>query len=181
MPKSLKEMAIEVEAYQKEKGWDRPRALAVSMALLHEEAAEAGHAWREWGLEDMTTGSAEKPGGDWRAKPQGVGSEFADVFIRLLDADNRHDMLLAEYLEDDPEIFDLDEEFMVNVNTLHGLIADVMRSAEMSGESPRAAFAAVLLFLRQFARASGVNLAAEYERKMAYNRLRGYRHGGRRV
>ena len=182
MPKSLKAMGAEVAAYQREKGWDQPRTLAVSLALLHEEVSEAGHAWREWGLADHTVGTtAERPEGHWRAKPEGVGSEFADIFIRLLDADNRYDMLLAEYLEEDPEIFDLDVEFMVNINTLHDLLSHVSWASETSGASPRSEFAAVLSFLRQLARQSGVSLTAEYERKMAYNRTREYRHGGRRV
>jgi NTP pyrophosphatase (non-canonical NTP hydrolase) len=179
---TLKEMGAEVAAYQTEKGWDRPRSLAVSMALLHEEVAEAGHAWREWGLEDRTLGvSPERPQGHWHAKPEGVGSEFADILIRLLDTDNRHDMLLAEYLEDDPEVFDLDDEFMVNVNTLHGLLAHVTWAFETSGASPRAEFAAVLSFLHQLARECGINLVAEYQRKMAFNHTRERRHGGRRV
>lgn len=181
MPRSLKEMGAEVAAYQTEKGWDQPRSLAVSLALLHEEVSEAGHAWREHGLADMTVGSADKPGGGRGAKPQGVGSEFADIFIRLLDADNRHGMLLAEYLEADPEVHAVPAEFMASVNILHDLLSHVSWAYEVSGENPRAEFAQVLSFLRQLARQCGINLVAEYERKMQYNYTRDYRHGGRRV
>ena len=46
------------------------------IALLHSEASEALEAYRARGLE-----SWDGPGG----KPEGVASEFADVFIRLLD------------------------------------------------------------------------------------------------
>lgn len=181
MPVStLEEMKAEVAAYQTEKGWNQPRSLAVSLALLHEEVSEAGHAWREWGLEDTTKGAGSATGRA-QAKPEGVGSEFADIFIRLLDTDNRHDMLLTEYLEADPEIFELDEEFLVNINTLHGLLVRVTWAFETSGESPRTAFAAVLSFLRQLARKSGISLAFEYRRKMDYNYTRDFRHGGRKV
>jgi NTP pyrophosphatase (non-canonical NTP hydrolase) len=184
MPKSLKQMEDEVEAYCRQKGWyDQPVRFEQAMALLHEETAEAGHAWREWGLEDHTLGvTAENPrGGGYSAKPQGVGSEFADVLIRMLDDDRRFGLMLAEYLEDDPEIFKLDEEFLVNINTLHGLIAQVTTAWATSGECQFTAFAVVLSFLRQLARQSGINLVAEYERKMDYNHTREYRHGGRRA
>jgi NTP pyrophosphatase (non-canonical NTP hydrolase) len=183
MPKSLKQMEDEVEAYCRQKGWyDKPVPFAQAMALLHEEAAEAGRAWRDWGLEDRTVGvSPAHPEGDWRSKPQGVGSEFADVLIRMLDDDRRYGLLLAEYLEDDPEVFELDEEFLVNINTLHFLISQVNFALETSGQSPHAEFAAVLSFLRQLARKCGINLTFEYERKMAHNRNREYRHGGRRA
>jgi NTP pyrophosphatase (non-canonical NTP hydrolase) len=46
-------------------------------------------AWRRWGAEDAT-----EPGG----KPEGIGSEFADVFIRLIDYCSRFGVSLeAEY------------------------------------------------------------------------------------
>lgn len=121
-PKSLAQMAAEVDAYCEGKGW---RAEGVTflegMALLHSEVSEAVEAWRRWGTGDATyhvsahnrvTG---QPNPD-PLKPEGVGSEFADVLIRLLD---------------DCALF-------------------------------------------------GIDLEAEYERKMAYNRTRPHRHGGKR-
>ena len=46
-----------------------------AMALLHSEVSEALDAYRVSGVDDQTTSG----------KPEGVGSEFADVLIRLLD------------------------------------------------------------------------------------------------
>ena len=78
--KSLKEMQAEVLAVNLEKGWRGPDVKEVSfgeaMALLHSEVSEALEAYRSHGTEDFT-----REGG----KPEGVGSEFADVLIRLLD------------------------------------------------------------------------------------------------
>ena len=116
--KSLTQMTEEVVANNREKGWhDNPPSLPECMMMLVTEAAEAVEAWRIWGIEDGTAGSAVNPGGDKGAKPEGVGSELADILIRLLD---------------DCYLF-------------------------------------------------GVDLESEFNRKMAYNRMRPFRHGGKRI
>lgn len=76
MSKSLNEMMAEVVAFEHEKGW-RPNdnRILESLALLHSEISEALEAVREgdWGSFRESDG-----------KPEGVNSELADVFIRLL-------------------------------------------------------------------------------------------------
>jgi len=108
--KSLREMQAEILAVNIEKGWRGPDVNEVSfgeaMALLHSEVSEALEAYRTHGTADFTRADG---------KPEGVGSEFADVLIRLLD---------------DCDMFDID-------------------------------------------------LEAEYERKIAFNRTRPFRHGGK--
>lgn len=117
-PKSLEEMAAEVQEVNKALGWhDDGRTFGDDIALLHSEVSEALEAFREHGLEDYTNPRIYLPGGQLGPlpKPEGVGSEFADLLIRLLDVSARR----------------------------------------------------------------GVDLRAEYERKVAYNRTRPYRHGGK--
>lgn len=95
-------------------GWyDSERSFGDCIALLHSEVSEAYEAYRVNGVDDMTDTSSERA----VPKPEGVGSEFADIFIRLLDTSRRHN----------------------------------------------------------------VDLLAEVRRKNAFNRTRGYRHGGKRV
>lgn len=78
--KSLEDMMHEVYAVNVEKGWRGADVKEVSfgeaMALLHSEVSEALEAYRTHGVEDFTREDG---------KPEGVGSEFADVLIRLLD------------------------------------------------------------------------------------------------
>jgi NTP pyrophosphatase (non-canonical NTP hydrolase) len=112
--KYIRQMQKEVREVNIRMGWyEKPVPFLQAMMLLVTEVAEAAEAWRQWGTDDQTPNvnrqQIKKP------KPEGVGSEFADIFIRLLD---------------DCERFDID-------------------------------------------------LEAEYERKMAFNRQREYRHGGK--
>jgi NTP pyrophosphatase (non-canonical NTP hydrolase) len=106
MSKSLKEMAAEVHENNVAKGWyNEQRSFGEMIALLHSEASEALEAYREWGLTDMTgTGPSLSKGimdpdtNTCVPKPEGVGSEYADVLIRLLDDAYRNGINLeAEY------------------------------------------------------------------------------------
>lgn len=144
-PKGLADMQREVTEWCERKGWkgegSAPVTFGDTMALLHSEVSEALEAYRDWGLDDAT--GAHSPGQhntpcSWAEhalaqgnkarpeppcdcgfaegrKPEGVGSEFADILIRLLDDCDRW----------------------------------------------------------------GVDLQAEFDRKMAYNETRAYQHGGR--
>lgn len=112
MAKTLDQMAAEVREVNMEKGWRTGgNTFGDYIALLHSELSEALEAYRDHRLEDAT----EVVYGNYVPKPEGVGSEFADVLIRLLDA------------------------------------CDIY----------------------------GIDLEAEYERKLAFNRTRPYQHGGR--
>jgi hypothetical protein len=186
MPRTLKDMEAEVEAYCRAKGWyDEEVSLPAAFALLHEEVSEAGHAWREWGLDDATAGvTEENPAGSVRAKPQGTGSELADVFIRLLDCSGRYRLNLPARYGQALAAFSLHDEFLANVNALHDLISRVSaawEAAPSDTDELASGLARVLDFTFQLADDCGYDLLFEYARKMAFNRDRDYRHGGRRA
>jgi NTP pyrophosphatase (non-canonical NTP hydrolase) len=109
------ELTAAIVENNRAKGWhDDPPSFPECIAMLHSEVSEALEAWRIHGLADATD-PVDEP--NCIAKPEGVGSEFADVLIRLLD---------------DCYLF-------------------------------------------------GIDLEAEVRRKIAYNKTRAFRHGGKRI
>lgn len=98
---TIPEMTAEVHKYLADHGWfDQPVSFLESMMLLVTEATEAVEAWRQWGLADATPEFSTF--GDVFAgvppKPEGVGSELADILIRLIDSAQRFGVDLdAEY------------------------------------------------------------------------------------
>lgn len=117
--KSLAQMQLEIHEVNVANGWYEggKRAFGDDVSLLHSEVSEMYEAFRQWGMDDATGPVRGLGYQRTLPKPEGVGSEAADVLIRLLDTCDRN----------------------------------------------------------------GIDLRAEYERKLAHNRTRGYRHGGKRV
>jgi NTP pyrophosphatase (non-canonical NTP hydrolase) len=124
--KNLEDFQEEIYEINVANGWyEDERSFGDDIALLHSEVSEMYEAYRTWLMTDMTqrqckTFDHSHPaprGSDHLCKPEGVGSEAADIFIRLLDTCRR----------------------------------------------------------------AGIDLRFETERKLAFNRTRGYKHGGKHV
>jgi NTP pyrophosphatase (non-canonical NTP hydrolase) len=100
----IADMQAEVRKVNEEKGWwDEPVTFERAIANLHGEVSEAWEAWRKWGTDDATEEFVPGSVGAMDAvfqppEPEGVGSEFADILIRLLDDCERFGVdLVAEY------------------------------------------------------------------------------------
>lgn len=189
---TLKDMplaAMRDEVYQVnvEHGWfEDDRLFDESMALLHTEIAEASDAWRRWGLSDATGRVTQNHLAMDAAKPEGVGSEFADILVRLLDNDQRHGIDLPALFAEFTGAFSVNDSFMVNMNTLHVFVAQASilfedEMPEFCDVSWQGYLTRTLTFLVQLSEHYGIDLMAEYQRKIAYNRTRPYRHGDKRL
>lgn len=194
--KSLAAMAAEIRANNIEKGWRNPDgsptvSWAAGLALIHSEISEALEAYRDYGVEDATDYDNGDPCADpvgHRHKPEGVGSELADVLIRLIDLTDAYGVPL----------FDMDNELADVPRTgvpawacghrarpaelfawLHYAVAQVAHHEQYLElhDKPLAHALQALVTVAEFE--LELDLMAEYERKMAYNRTRAFRHGGR--
>lgn len=182
---------LDVPALQREigeinraNGW-RESALPFdqAMMLLVTEMSEAVDAWRKWGFKDQTRDGPVEMGNppDGPPKPEGVGSEFADISIRLLDDCVIYGVKLDERLHQ--------LETRQFAGTLPSAMWSMTREAVRAdgayrlGDSAMVArqFTVLWLQLNHFSAQFGVDLPAEITRKMAYNRTRGWKHGGKRI
>lgn len=189
--KTLTEISKEIEDFERDKGWlDQEFSFGERMALLHSEVSEALEAYRDWGLRDATAPSASRgytAGGmnfnvPALPKPEGVAAEFADIFIRLVGDCRRDGVDLGMQVSRRHGRFGLPGRFAEQMQTLHLLIdhlymawSDEFATSDHVGPS----YARVYVYLTQLCELHGIDLMAEYERKMAYNRTRPYRHGGK--
>lgn len=187
---TLAEMTAEIRAVNIEKGW-RPAGGGPGantwgdyIALLHSEISEALEAYRDHRLNDSTL--LRVAGGAVMPKPEGVGSEFADILIRLVDMMDVFGKPLpgttiAEIVGEWPaasvEILLVGEGFGGWMAWLHHW-ADKLWMEPVSGMRwvvGQQVLAALGITAQHF----GIDLEAEYVRKIAYNRTRAFQHGGR--
>jgi NTP pyrophosphatase (non-canonical NTP hydrolase) len=84
---------LRVHAVNTANGWfEDGRTFGDDVALLHTEVSEMFEAYRDGGFADQTAEPRDDGG---PVKPEGVGSEAADILVRLLDTCERHDIDLA--------------------------------------------------------------------------------------
>lgn len=190
--KTLREITAEIRDNNVAHGWRRAEGgpgdntWGDYVALLHTEVAEMTEAYRDYGLADATE---ERRGislhglgrSDPEAplpKPEGVGSELADVFIRTLDMADVFGLVLFDM---DLEIGDISPiplhdfgfvSFGDHTAWLHDCVTALRRL-------PQGNLPGLLRALVAVAEHYGFDLNAEYERKIAYNKTRPYQHGGR--
>lgn len=162
------------------------------IALLHTETAEATEAYRDHRLADATgedeivgvVGVGSARGYDKRpAKPEGVGSELADLAIRLLDTGDVFGFAVADQDSELDDVADLDprdsDPELPALVTFGDHMAWLGRRIDHMWTETSTAPAWALRAVVTVARKYGFDLNAEVERKMAYNRTRSFRHGGR--
>lgn len=202
MTKTLLAMTAEIRQVNIDKGWRSPQGgpgqntWGDYIALLHSELSEALEAYRDHRLADATDefgpgpcscamseasmNSCSMHGADAIPKPEGVGSELADVLIRLLDTADVFDIemfrdhlgyrTLGDIRRQLPPFQPL-RSFGDWIAYLHERVSDMWAQRHLTGSVLRSLLAMTERF--------EIDLEFEYERKIAYNRIRSFQHGGR--
>jgi NTP pyrophosphatase (non-canonical NTP hydrolase) len=190
---TLNQMTAEVREVNTEKGWRQPgKTYGDYIALLHSEVAEALEALRDAGLEDQTVPDLAGA----LIKPEGVGSELADILIRYLDTCDVIGLKPYEWMGkrggaprdwdptlDDVEMIDAAEALRLRMipgplvsfgDHTSWLDCCITRMwMDMTNASD------LLRTLVTVAHKFGIDLDFEYTRKIAFNRTREFRHGGK--
>lgn len=214
--KTIAQMSSEVRKLNTDMGWrDQGKTVADYIALLHTEAAEMTEAWRLWGLADKTEPLDVRvlPGGELDSlepgldyplpKPEGVGSELADVLIRTLDTADVigvRPFATGKVGKLPAGTRDATEWNRTMSEVVPWEMAEVLRRGRIP--SPLVSFGdhvswlhreidkawsepdeieALLKTIVYIADRYGFDLMFEYERKMRFNRTREFRHGGKRL
>ena len=203
---NLRELQKEAHAIAKEHGWyDTERTFGDLIALVHSELSEALEAYRERELEAYTPpddvigqpgkfGNTRQPhpfpgvGGyvnvKVSTKPEGVASELADVVIRVADMAEHYgvdggvmDRQLANQREVIPDL-PPDFTFGERITALHNWVSNAGQF-DHDQEQWSGYLGIVVFEVERMAAHYGIDLDAAIEAKMAYNRSRPYRHGGK--
>ena len=193
---NLAELQREAHVIAKEKGWwdeDKPRTFGDCIALVHSELSEALEWYREWdsvrpmkeespqyGLDDPEHG---------KYKPVGVPSELADVVIRVADMADWEGVELQSEIEtlrrENDERDMTGRTFGDWISDLHASLSFSYASREWDGYAANGfpsweeLLADCVAGVQRMAAHYGIDLEAAIEAKMAYNRTRPYRHGGK--
>ena len=182
----LTELQKEAHAIARDHGWwDQERSFGDLIALVHSELSEALEAYRDYG--NTTNAWMELVDEDSDRIPVGVGHELADVVIRVADMAEHYGERLEPYVEEIdswPGLLayeGLATSFGEWIDVMHMALSDVSRSWHVLKDhclwvDHLARFVALA---QRMAAHYGIDLDAAIEAKMAFNRTREYRHGGK--
>lgn len=188
---TLAAMTIEVREVNTAKGWRTgDNTFGDYCALFASEVAEMLEAYRDHRLADATK-IDEQPRtaldvvklvtGETPLKPEGVGSEMADTLIRLVDMADVFGYRLRA--ASGPDAFMIPVTFGDWCALLTARISHALETYHRCSNAIRYmvsdALSDTLTTLTAMADVHGVDLVAEYRRKIAYNRTRPFQHGGR--
>jgi NTP pyrophosphatase (non-canonical NTP hydrolase) len=197
--KTISDWQKEAHALAVEKGWYEgvtdnlsPTRIGSRLALIHGEISEAldcvskGKMALYYSFADGSTIPGPNPITQTAAqlgaiaKPEGFPIELADVFLRLCDFAESMGIQMDEPFAEASYAFSVDnpESVAFELNELHNSLS----ACQWSGPGHQIdgyVLSGCLSHLFCVAAATGVDLLAMAELKMAYNRTRPHRHGGK--
>lgn len=182
----IQAMQNEVYEWAHSKGWepDPNRTFADECALLHSEVSEALEAYRTWEFKDATKYQRNiveyRPDATKSGKPEGVGSELADVLVRLCHYSGIREYPVDKDWKLHAKAKSKCTSFGGECTVMHGIISMADAAYDMGDElMVSRSLSALLAMLLYSCELHGLDLEWEYRRKMDYNLTRSYRHGNK--
>lgn len=161
MGKTIAELQAEVAEVNRANGWhETERTFGDEAALLHSEVSEMFEAYRDHGTDDFS--------GLQFTSEEGYGIRSAEAARAIARFNDYRGVLVTDSA---PEAFSFTRD------ELMALAADGVSKPEGVGSEA----ADILIRLLDFVGRYEIDLLWEVERKLAFNRTRGHRHGGKRV
>lgn len=161
-----------------------PERVAAKLALIHSEITEA------WECQHNGSWFMDL---DANGKPEGFVVEVADVVIRVgdlcgaLGIDLAREVDGSEHVEnfDGTFVWDAFDEHLLAQHMLVSKGLEALRAGRIDGgesdDTLASALAKLVSECAQICRELGLGLAAAIEAKLAYNKTRPHRHGGKAV
>jgi len=168
---TISELQKQAHEIAKSKGWwDEPRSWEEIVCLIHSEISEAFEEWRAGRMEVYYV--PEFAGGKivTLKKPEGFPIELADIVIRLMDWAEHEGWVLTTY----PEYTPTDDDFFCSLSGIHATLSYwKFNQHERIDDCYYRVQALAVLF--------DIDLESAILTKMAYNKTRSYRHGGKKA
>lgn len=172
--------------------WETERSFGEICALIHSELSEALEEYRSKnpniyiiGEHGITPITPEEWNGE---KPEGIAVELADAVIRILDYMGKDGI---EYCTDAGDIFAAIPSTIINADfgdfiaRCHSYISDAYIGSFIKDKAGKqfsiSALSVCIRRIGAWCETEGLDLAEVIAIKHEYNKMRPYRHGGKRI
>lgn len=167
--------------------WEEERTFGEMISLMHSELSEALEEYRKGkdvceGYYSCQSDSIHCNGECKKckyAKPEGIPVELADAIIRIFDLCGKYEIDLESEIENAIE-YEYYDDFPGFITCCHLCLSRSFSDDINFGDGKRW-LGNTYKTIENFCNESGIDLEEAIKRKMAYNKTREWKHGGKKI